>query len=152
ESFHPFFIPSPASARFENPLGGPSLTVDLGMPHGAYLILGLLILLIACANLMNLILSRAMNRVRDFSIRVSLGAGRWRIMRQLLAENALLALFSSIVGLVLAYWWTRVFVATLPLQIVSQQFNFSWRTIAATVVLGSIGAGAIGLLPAWKIS
>src|SRR5262249_28511176 len=115
EGFHEraFFIPSPAGARFENPRGGPSLTVNLGMPHGAYLILALLILLIACANLMNLILSRAMNRVRDFSIRVSLGAGRWRIMRQLMAENALLALFGSIVGLVLAYWWTRVFVATL---------------------------------------
>jgi macrolide transport system ATP-binding/permease protein len=147
-----FFLPSPASARFENPFGGPSVQLNLGMPPGAYLILALLILLIASANLMNLVLSRAMNRVRDFSIRVSLGAGRWRIMRQLMAENALLAFFGSIVGLVLAYWWTRVFVATLPLLIVGQQFNFNWHTIAATVVAGSIAAGAIGLLPAWKIS
>jgi predicted permease len=146
-----FFIPSSASARFEDPRGGPSLFF-LGMPPVMHLFLALLILLIACANLMNLVLSRAMNRVRDLSIRVSLGAGRWRIMRQLLAENALLVLFSSIAGLVFAYWGTQMLLASASLDWTGLQINITWRTIIATLVVGSIAAGAIGLLPAWKIS
>jgi predicted permease len=146
-----FFIPSPASARFEDPRGGPSMFF-LGMPPVMHLFLALLILLIACANLMNLVLSRAMNKVRDLSIRVSLGAGRWRIMRQLIAENALLVFFSSIAGLGFVYWWTQLFLATASLDLYIGQLNITWRTIIATLVVGSIAAGAIGLLPAWKIS
>jgi predicted permease len=120
------------------------------MPPATGLGLTLLVLLIACANLMNLVLSRAMNKVRDLSIRVSLGAGRTRIMRQLLAESALLVVFSSIVALVLAYGGTQILLTVGP--VIGPQFDFSWRTIAATAVVGSIAVGAIGLLPAWKIT
>jgi predicted permease len=142
-------IPSPASARFNNPRFSSARRV-LGVSPATALGLTLLVLVIACANLMNLVLSRAMNKVRDLSIRVSLGAGRSRIMRQLLAESALLVVFSSIVALVLVYGGTQIFLAMGPF--IGPQFDFSWRTIVATVVVGSIAVAAIGLLPAWKIS
>jgi predicted permease len=146
-----FFVPSPARARFADPRGGPVLFF-LGMPPVVHLTLALLILLIASANLTTLVLSRAMNRVRDLSIRVSLGAGRWRILRQLMVENALLGLFSSAIGLVFVYWWTRLVRARGPVEWDAMQLDIVWRTVVAALVLASIAAVAIGLLPAWKIS
>ena len=112
------------------------------------------VLLIACANVANLLLSRSTNRAREISVRISIGASRWRIIRQLLIESIILAVISGLAGLGIAAigieWFDRATVdAGRPYWI---QFNMD-TTVIAFFALVCLGTGILfGLAPALHVS
>jgi predicted permease len=116
-----------------------------------YLLLGVtgFVLVIACANIANLLLARSAARAAEMAVRLSLGAGRSRLIRQLLTESLLLAAFGGIAGLFVAHWTLALIMGLLPAQ-VAQTMNFvvSPRAMAFAAVL-TIGTGLLfGLFPA----
>jgi putative ABC transport system permease protein len=109
------------------------------------------VLLIACANVANLTLSRMAAREREITIRTALGAGRWRMVRQLMIESLLLAVMGSSFGLLLARWGLNALVALNPdnlprLTGVRINLPVLFFTLAVAIVTGLI----CGLVPAWQ--
>ena len=114
-----------------------------------------LILLIACANVANLMLARAAARRKEIGIRLALGANRARLIRQLLTESLLLSIIGGGLGLLLAFWVTDLmegFVPILEYNIVSNFFALDSRALLFTLVI-SLSTGLVfGLAPAWQAS
>ena len=113
------------------------------------------LLLICCANVANLQLARGVTRERELLLRRALGAGRWRIMRQLLTENILLALLGGIAGLLLAHWLLPILAALNPIQGISlaaffHNFSIDQRVLVFALCVAVLTGITFGLLPALK--
>jgi predicted permease len=119
---------------------------------GLWIVVGL-VLLVACANVANLLLGRAVERSREISIRVALGAGRWRVIRQLLAESVTLSVAGGVVGWLLAVWGVRAFDRAIAAG-KPPWLDFSMDyTVFAYLAAISISAGLLfGLAPALRLS
>jgi len=111
-----------------------------------------LVLLIACANLANLMLARASAREREIAVRLAVGASRGRIIRQLLAESLLLAILGAMLGFVLAQWMSRFLVAFLSTEGRSLfvDLNPDWPVLAFTAAVATLTCILFGLTPALR--
>src|SRR5437773_11989017 len=130
------------------------LNAMIGSAHSALLMLCAMascVLLVACVNVANLLLARSLSRNKEISIRAALGASRWRIVKQLLAESALLGVFGGLAGLLIAIWGIDSLKSFLPSSIPRiDEISPDIRVLAFTACV-SLGVGILAaLLPAWR--
>jgi predicted permease len=111
------------------------------------------VLLIACVNVANLMMARSMGRDREFAVRAALGAGRGRIVRQLLTESMLLALAGGGLGLMLAAWGTKVALQHLPSGLPrASEVGMDWKVLLFTAGIVLLCGVLFGLAPALRTS
>ena len=110
-----------------------------------------LVLLIACVNAASLLLARATGRAREMAIRSALGAGRGRLIRQMLVESTLLSGLAGSAGLVLAYWTAPLLLALKPASLpITLRVPLDWRVLAFTASVSLFTGVAFGLTPALR--
>ncbi len=109
-----------------------------------------LVLLVACANVANLLLARGSARAKEIGVRLALGASRWRIVRQLLTESVLLALIGGMLGLVLAFWCADLMRASIPPfpYLLDLDFAPDWRAMRWALAISLLTGIIFGLVPA----
>jgi putative ABC transport system permease protein len=125
-----------------------------GSETGLWLLMGIsgLVLLIACANIANLMLARASSRGREIAVRLALGASRGRLMRQLLSESLLLAVAGAVLGSLIAWSlssWLIAFLTT-PRNQLFVDLSLDWRVLAFTTALAFLTTMLFGLIPALR--
>jgi macrolide transport system ATP-binding/permease protein len=136
---------------WEAPFGAGTVLAPL---LGVLSVLVALVLVIACANVANLLLSKAVSRRREVAVRLSLGASRTRLIRQLLTESFLLAIVAGITGVVMAYWTMDVIMAFVPPVDMPIDLGLRMDTTTLLFALGvSMVTGLVfGLAPALQAS
>jgi predicted permease len=120
-----------------------------------YMLLGVvgLVLLIACANVANLLLSRAAGRQKEIGIRLALGASRWRLIRQLLTESVLMAAVGGLTGILFALWIKDGVLAVNDWGgrgMRALEPRLDWRVLGFTLALSLVTGIVFGLAPAWR--
>lgn len=111
-----------------------------------------LVLLLACANIANLLLSRATSRTREIAVRTTLGAGRGRIIRQLLSETGVLGLLGGIAGILLAYWGVRGLSSLLPERFpLVNGIALGWTVLEFALGISIAASLAFGVAPAFLV-
>ncbi len=132
-----------------NTFTGPQLRQTVFAMLGAVMV----VLLIACVNVMNMQFGRAALRAKELAIRGALGATRWRLVRQMLTESLLIAVFGAAIGVLLAYWGVGLLVRAtnalpfpLPYWV---SFTIDGRVLFVTVVITLVATLLSGFIPAW---
>ncbi|HKG97066.1 MAG TPA: ABC transporter permease, partial [Pyrinomonadaceae bacterium] len=111
------------------------------------------VLLIACANVANLLLARAASRQKEIALRTALGASRMRVIRQLLTESLLLSLVSGVLGLALSLWLIKLLIALTPPNTPRlNEIAIDWRVFGFTLSVTVLAGLLFGLLPALQVS
>ncbi|HUE43037.1 MAG TPA: ABC transporter permease [Candidatus Sulfotelmatobacter sp.] len=110
------------------------------------------VLLIACANLANMLLARAVGRTREIAIRAAIGAGRGRIVRQLITESVVLALVAAFVGVIFAYWGAKTLVALAPQDVPRlSEAGIDGGVLLFALALSLVASLVFGLAPALQV-
>jgi ABC-type antimicrobial peptide transport system permease subunit len=111
-----------------------------------------LVLLIACANVANLLMARGAARQREIAIRMAVGAGRWRLVRQFLVESLTLSVIGGVFGLLVAAWTISAMVGAIPESTgaVGLSTSLDLRLLAFTMALSVLTGLLFGLMPALK--
>lgn len=148
---------------------GPKTTIavdpinDMKLPLEAWMLVGMvlgataLILLIACFNIANMQLARAIARQKEIGVRLCLGASRWRLIRRLLTESLVLSVVGSVAGVLLAWWSLNVFLSVVFLRYggedmlrVNIDLTPDWRVLGYSFGLALLSGLAFGLVPALR--
>jgi predicted permease len=148
---------------------GPKPTIavdpinDLQFPIEAWMFIGMvlgatgLILLIACLNIANMQLARAIARQKEIGVRLCLGASRWRLIRQLLTESLLLSVVGGVAGVLLAWWSLNLFLSVVFVRYggadmlrVALDLKPDWRVLTYSFGLALLSGIAFGLVPALR--
>jgi predicted permease len=133
----------------------PSDDSEVGTVTALLMAMAAVVLVVACLNLANMLLARGAARRKEIAIRLAIGGGRGRLVRQLLTEGLLLATVGAAAGLVLAFWATRAFMLTLvPVMPLPVTFDATpdGRVLALTVAFAVISTLVASLGPAWSLT
>jgi len=142
-----------AAFRLKDASQGTSYDSDFSKPVIVLMAIVSLVLLIACANLASLLLARANARAKEFAVRLSLGASRWRLVRQLMVESLAIACSGGLLGLLLALWIVQTLLAYLNAGLTggsTLQVGLDPLVIGFSILLSLLTALLFGLVPAWQ--